>query len=171
MTGLGDKIRKRLTPEPKPEIERSEYYAEPEGPKEKKRTIVKDERKERIPPEENLAKMRRDINNAITSGQLDIVFSTDDARRYVAMCREYVSRMEALDPDNEFRSDLVLAETEPDYVMEGRALLEACDRLELRRGTSFTRKPEITTYEPDQERLSKRERVGQEDGDHYPEDY
>lgn len=72
---------------------------------------------------------------------------------YNRSCRQFNVFMESLEPDDEFRNDIIAAEREPDYVEQGNAMFSACQRLMIRRKIGLKQKGQMGIFDEDLEEL------------------
>ena len=111
---------------------------------------------ERIKIADMLFNMLNQINMNKVTGYYNFA-KWEHEDQYLDDCKEFVNRMEILEPDDEFRKDIIVAEREPDEVEIARAMLAACQRLMIRKKVGLPEKYQETEYVPDVEGIEARE--------------
>lgn len=111
---------------------------------------------ERINIADMLFNMLNQINMNKVTGYYNFA-KWEHEDQYLDDCKEFVNRMEILEPDNTFRKDIIVAGREPDEVDVGHAMLAACQRLMIRKKVGLPEKYQETEYQPDVKDIESRE--------------
>lgn len=89
---------------------------------------------------------------------------------YLHCWEGFVVRMELLDPDDQFRKDIIVARRMPNKVKRAHALLGACLRLMNRCDVALKRKYKPTDYKPDGRKFIERELSDSDNGSETEDD-
>jgi hypothetical protein len=168
MSGMIERIKGWRKPKDTIHEETTERQRQPEGfiPREESPMFVPD-----ITIEQVIYNSRNEIQMNINTGVWDLERNWKHMVAFYSAAKHHTDLMENIIPDEMFKNEIIVAEREPDFVEQGRAMLRACDKLQLRREVGMKQKAQMGIFDEDLEELySHLPEVDEPDLDHRQDD-